>query len=455
MNRGVSRAATWRFISRFAFALSVIFAFMSPSWERGAFSLVPLGTLKVGTRTYRPGILIFLPLTAAASWMIVRILDGHLKRPPWHALAPPLLFGTWALLRCWPVHLPHVAFTAIASILVFWATCVYAWLDWPQTWLIGALATILLIQGTVAIAQFLLQRSVGITWLGESHLDPAAQGISVIETQGKRWLRAYGLTPHPNLLGGYLALSLLICLGWLWQSRGSALWGRLALCLALTIGGLGLLVSFSRSAWLAMSVGSIYLALRLRPWRPRNSRKGCQRMVLVVGLALAAIALIWTNGLVAQRLLHLNTRLEQMSLRERWEDIGQALVLIRAQPLRGVGTGYYIAALWAAIGNRMPTGYPGFRIVHNAFLLATAELGIVGGGLWLWLLGEPLLSTRTRSSRGHPIDDLNLKSAFLGAFILSLFDNYLYLPATWWPALFLGILYGSWLHTKYQTRDTD
>ncbi len=62
------------------------------------------------------------------------------------------------------------------------------------------LAIVALLQGRVAIAQFMQQSSVGLDWLGELALHRELRGYSIVWAQNQRWLRAYGLTGHPNVL---------------------------------------------------------------------------------------------------------------------------------------------------------------------------------------------------------------------------------------------------------------
>jgi len=295
------------------------------------------------------------------------------------------------------------------------------------------------------LAQFLHQGSVGLSWLGEGWLDPEGQGISVIEAGGRRWLRAYGLMAHPNLLGGYLGMSLLVCLGAI-----RTLARRLCLFLwaAICAGALGLFCSFSRSAWLGTAVGLLYLAWATQPWRavdwhsPRVRRAAWAGAALVVagGLVLA----ILYGDLLGARLLRLSSPLEATSIRERLEDYGQAWGLIRAVPLKGVGSGYYLAALWAGVGEDRP---PGFRKVHNTYLLAAAELGVAGVLLWVWVLLAPVVMAARRAwqGKGSEIDaGAGWAAAFVCALVLCTFDSYLYVPSTWWAALFLGLLAGGY-----------
>ena len=69
------------------------------------------------------------------------------------------------------------------------------------------------------------------------------------------------MTPHPNVLGGYLSMCVLVCLGAL---RTHAERWRTWLWVALAAGTLGLFCSFSRSAWLATAIGVVYLVVVTR-----------------------------------------------------------------------------------------------------------------------------------------------------------------------------------------------
>jgi O-antigen ligase len=279
--------------------------------------------------------------------------------------------------------------------------------------------------------------------MGEGWLDPEGQGISVIEAGGHRWLRAYGLTAHPNLLGGYLGMSLLVCLG---AIRSISSRFRPFVWAAIVVGALGLLYSFSRSAWLGTAAGLAYLAWVMRPWLGIDWRSArVHRALWVVGGLLVAGGLVlgFAYGeLLGARLVRLSSPLEATSIRERLEDYRQAWGLIRAVPLKGVGSGYYIPALWAGVGEDRP---PGFRRVHNAYLLAAAELGVVGALLWGWgLLAPPLFLAWGVRRRQGDVPGTGWAAAFVCALVICLFDSYLYVPSIWWAALFLGLLAGGY-----------
>ena len=114
---------------------------------------------------------------------------------------------------------------------------------------------------------------------------------------------------------------------------------------------------------------------------------------------------------------------------------------------------YYVAALWAGVGEERP---PGFRTVHNVPLLAAAELGIGGAILWLWMLLASPVATVCQLRRSVPAEEYvnhiweraGWAAASVSAFVVSLFDNYLYIPTTWWPALYLALVTGEWARAQ-------
>ena len=66
-----------------------------------------------------------------------------------------------------------------------------------------------LFQSAIAIVQFFRQQDFGLWFLGESTLNTDIRGIaSFLSSSGEKIIRAYGTTPHPNVLAGYLLLSI-------------------------------------------------------------------------------------------------------------------------------------------------------------------------------------------------------------------------------------------------------
>ena len=124
-------------------------------------------------------------------------------------------------------------------------------------------------QAGLGIWQFLGQEVVGNKWLGMADQIPMDGGVSVVETVLRRWLRVYGSLPHPNILGGWLVIGLVLCMG-LYENvyrRLSVGWGDandtnrldsvfvMVLLLCYIVMLFGLFCTFSRGAWIAFFIG--------------------------------------------------------------------------------------------------------------------------------------------------------------------------------------------------------
>ncbi|MBN1581149.1 MAG: O-antigen ligase family protein, partial [Anaerolineae bacterium] len=393
-------AVKWLYrLSRITFVTTFVLAMMTPTWRKGTFVHWPMLHFKMQGIEIQLGLLTLIPLLSLIGWTIARLLERPRRSLSYGAKCVALAvfgFGVWTLIRAWPIHLKHVAFVTVISILLFWAIYLYTIDNMPKAWVLYMLAALLLLQGLAGTTQFLRQGSIGLFWMGENQLDPMAQGVSVIESAGQRWVRAYGLTAHPNMLGGYLAMCATICLSALGTDRRLPRPLKWSLWLSLVAGLLGLFFTFSRSAWLGMAAGLIYLAWLLKPWKHLDWRSpGVRRIAQIAGVLLLVVLATLTilfGDLMITRLFRLKNPLEATSIRERLIDIDQAWSLIRVIPFKGTGSGYYVGALWARVTD---PNWKGFRLIHNIPLLVTAELGVQGLILWLWLiLGPPVVLAR-------------------------------------------------------------
>jgi hypothetical protein len=416
----------------------------TPAWEVGTFTYLPVLRFRLSGQRFQVGALVLLPLLTIATWAVSCVTRRRALRwrwGPWHVLLPVTGFGAWSLIRIWPIHIQHTALVTAIAIGLFWGVYLYLLQERGEGWASWLVAALIMVQGSVAILQFVRQRAVGLVLLGELAISPQGQGASVIEAGGQRWLRAYGLTPHPNVLGGYLGMGLLICAALLFFGRVK---GRRWLWIPLIVGSAGLFFTFSRAAWLGTGVGVLFMVVVTRMWRVVDWRsQRVRQRVWLVGITLVvasgALSIVY-HDLLVTRFLRLGSPLEATSIQERLVDIRQAWSLIQAVPFKGTGSGYYIGALWAGVGEDRP---PGFRRVHSTYLLAAAELGVGGAMLWIWLLLAPpvILARRVECARAPLV---GWAAALVTAVVAGLFDSYLYIPSTWWPALYMGLVLGGW-----------
>lgn len=421
------------------FALFIVLSLITPSWRYGPFSWWPLWHVPLlAGAPMAVGLFNGLPLLVLIGWGSVRVLGIHGRGRQWSfpshaAVLLPLLGLTLLGLFSLEPALTRRTFIQAGGLAIFWLVYLFVVNERPNlTW---PLALITTVQGSVAIAQFVWQKDLGLVVLGELPLNPAFEGITVLYARGQPWLRAYGLTAHPNLLGALLVMLLL----WLLPSISRATgWRQVGLLVAVSLGSLGLFVSFSRAAWLALAIALlIWLILRWRRQRflPAhehpldNEKRGRRPLDKRLLLLLPLLLLLWLNyDLVLSRFTSLDTLVEARSLQERLYDYRLSLQVIASHPWTGVGLGNYtdFARLLDPNANR----------VHNVPLLVTAELGLPGTLLWLWLMAAPFALLSSRALTASPYSII----PWVAMIIINLFDTMLWWSSNWQTAVLFALL---------------
>ena len=270
-----------------------------------------------------------------------------------------------------------------------------------------ALLSGLLLQAAIGIAQFGVQHHLGLSVLGELPIDLAYPGVSVISAGGPPLIRLYGLSGHPNVIGGYAAIVLLLSVGLLRERR--KLWWALWL-----IGLIGLLLTFSRSAALGLLIGLAVISLLRRP-----NRRRAIGLIVSGGSVLGIFALLFAPFLIAR--LSTDVATEQVSIDERVEQTTLAWQLFRERPLTGVGAGNFTAY-------NPPNALTQVMRVHNVPLLIASELGLPGLALWLLSVGAVIVAGVRSSRATTEIWPVLMTSALIAILVISLFDYY------WWTS---------------------
>lgn len=270
--------------------------------------------------------------------------------------------------------------------------------------LIGLIAPSLL-----AIWQFFTQSTFSSKYLGLAYHASSILGDSVIETGVGRFLRAYGPFDHPNILGGMMVLGIILVL---YSSLRTEINrnSRLFYLITLALFYLALLVSFSRTAWLALII-SVPFILFIASRRGKFQRKLIGFFLfLIVGISLAVV--IPNRELFLTR-AQTQSRLEQKSISERELYLSQAKKIIGQNWLLGAGAGNYILEL-----EKQEPGHSVwyYQPVHNYWFLVLAELGFFGllAMIIFWLAAFK----KSFSKKLYPV--------ILALFIFSLFDHWLW-----------------------------
>ena len=436
-----------------------LFAAIAVISANRAAGLLTVGALAQINSTVRGSVqvgVVFLLLPAGAVlWFAGRWLLRRWPSGPWVRRLGPL-----------PVVAPLLILMALTlarlSLSIGWADILFVlaglgllvlaygfvWLDSPGGWALASfVAAVGGVQSLVGVGQFIGQHDLGLRWLGEMVLNPAASGASVLEAPG-RILRAYGLMRHPNALGAVLPLSLLAAIS-LW-SRASRRWRLFWLALTV-LNAAGLVLTFARAGWLAALAGlAVLFVASRRPGHPAwRGVIGAWKPIALAAVLVVAGAVSWQPALFLGRLLGgLGTGLEHGALVERLFTLQNAWTVIERWPVWGVGTRQYVLVV-AGLLNVTPRES---LLVESTPLVLWAELGLAAPAAWLGLgLALVWLGCRQPSRRtANP--DMALATAWMAAVqVVCLFQAF-YWPSheLWQGGIWLGIVLGLWARANVQ-----
>jgi len=231
--------------------------------------------------------------------------------------------------------------------LVFFLSLRLQKITWSQIKNLLLLSTSLVI--CLEIFQLYHQSSLGGLpyWFGERAFTSSTSGLGRLFLFGLDLVRPQSTFSHPNSLAGYLLI-----IYYLFHLHRSPLWQRVAIFV-------GLLLTFSKGALLAFLLVVIF---NLRPHL---------LLIIFTTLSLSQLflpTLAHSPSFISDRLFFLNP-LRKMILR---------------RPLLGVGLGGFIPALAGLLPGSflLPSK---LQPVHNIFLLALSEIGLLGSLLLGWL----------------------------------------------------------------------
>lgn len=313
------------------------------------------------------------------------------------------------------------------------------------------------IQAIIGIGQVILQHSFGIFWLKESLISPNIDGVAKVVLFGHKLIRSYGLFPHPNILGGFLLISIVLTFacGKMFHassiksvSRGTIMYIILtaqiiALCLTFSksaILGLFLVVCYSGYKFISHPLSEI---LRARPVKPDCSMWNSLNIYGMKHFYKYIITGVICFGLLLTVLgFNINSLLLK-SFNERLLFLNVSRETIVNNPIVGVGMGQFVENMQKYSSVFLANWQ--YQPVHNVFLLIWSELGIIGLVLFILFLWKIFranimfhpgsnenVSRETFSSNGASKEHLDVswggtivfKAIFLGFIIIMLFDHY-------------------------------
>lgn len=255
-------------------------------------------------------------------------------------------------------------------------------------------------------------------------------------------------TINPNILGGALALilplGLALALRWRWVRWR---WPALLLWGPLLIIGNGLILSQSRSSWLALGVAGLLIGWLLltipttsaAATAPKRTIWRHLLLGLCVGGVLVALFLVWRTGAVDAFLTPELQQSTQTSLTRRMDIWRLSLQMVGSKPIAGVGLGNYEAAFATYFPNPPLTqGRVAPPHAHNLFLQLALDLGTPGllaylgllalllRGLFMQLYQSPSTPRALAHTAAIQPVSVGVYSALVAMLVVGCFDNALW-----------------------------
>ncbi|MCL4338395.1 O-antigen ligase family protein [Patescibacteria group bacterium] len=266
----------------------------------------------------------------------------------------------------------------------------------------------------LSVWQFVSQKSVGglFYWLGERTFSSNTPGIAVFSLNGQLILRSYATFPHPNVLGGFLAILLPAFLFLLINRKKMKIEmrGYYWFLFALTLGIVSLVLTFSRAAWIITLLGFFLVVMQKKKVDLLNILKN-KNLVLFLFYTLMFLSvftlLVFPQG-------------EKIIGGKSWSQRAvldkTALVLTLQHPLLGIGLNNFVVQAHSVINNYSDIYL--LQPVHNFYLLILVETGLIGFAIFLLFI-DLVLDWSIKSGLIVLIIELLL-------FSLGFFDHYLF-----------------------------
>ncbi|MCJ7740514.1 O-antigen ligase family protein [Candidatus Microgenomates bacterium] len=264
----------------------------------------------------------------------------------------------------------------------------------------------------MALWQFILQHSIGgLFWfLGERTFYATTPGIALFSWFGKLFLRPYATFSHPNVLGGFLAITLPLFLYAVLglKRKVSKIW-LLWFKTMILVGNLVLFISFSRSAWVVCLLGYAFVLLV-------NNKKKISWLNNHKSFLLTLIYSLMIFSIILPLFISRFSFGQNQSLSERTNLVKTALTMLAQKPIFGWGLNNFIVQ-----AKNYSFGLSDlyiFQPVHNLYLLVVTETGLTG-----FLFFTVLLTTTFfKSMQKNFIVTVSLTAIIL----LGCFDHYFF-----------------------------
>lgn len=294
--------------------------------------------------------------------------------------------------------------------------------------IIAASSVGVLYSSWLAIAQFTFQHSAGgIFWLlGERTFAVDTPGIarfnfcSPITSLCSLVLRSYGMFPHPNVLGGFLATALPV-MAYILPSLSTGKRRVIAVAYAwfvLISGGIALVLTFSRSAWITAALGFVIVILLRSLYRSKIPRGKKMIRPLSISLIVFFILLFISLTIVFRPFDTDESVVRRVALSTTAIDMWQH------SPFIGVGLHNFLVELPSYTMSREINF---LQPAHNIYLLLLSETGLIGGLTFAWIVVSIVLAfigIRPKRKPETTLSDYIYGVPFVLFLLLGFIDHY-------------------------------
>ena len=247
------------------------------------------------------------------------------------------------------------------------------WYFWQnttiRTYSLYTLTLAVLFASGLAVIQFILQHSVGgiFYFFGERTFSGQTPGIANASLNGTLILRPYATFPHPNVLAGFLLISLVVL--WSYRKIFYESWEKLLFISATLLSISAMLFALSRTViFLMIILGGIFVVSQL------YKKALAKKYAGVMGITMVLILLPLLPRFLAISLSDETVTIRLALLKQSWE-------IFQQFPLFGVGLKNFLPVLATITTTYLP--YSFLQPVHNIFVLIIVEVGLVG---MIWVI---------------------------------------------------------------------
>jgi O-antigen ligase len=270
----------------------------------------------------------------------------------------------------------------------------------------------ILFESLLSLLQYINQGSIGslFYYFGERQYSLQTPGVANASINGQLVLRTYATFSHPNVLAGFLVITMLFL--FLFLPKGGI--AKTFLIFAFFLGTISLLLSLSRTSIIVWFI-CLSLLFCFSVYKKYKKGKSNIKISILAGSALIILSplFMFKNSLLMQRFL--STSLLDESIIQRENLFRQAINMFEKNPVFGVGLNNFYNNL-----NPFSEKILLIQPVHNIFVLTLSQTGIIG---FLFLVGIlvlgliKILSIKTNKRK-------YLLCIFFSLCFLGMFDHY-------------------------------